>query len=188
MQTVYEAAGGADGLLGLVNAWHARVMADEVVSHAFSYGFHPEHSQRLPPIGESRWVARRPIQTAMETRPSWCGCIAATVCTRRWTDKRSPASIMHWQISISPTIDWHRCCTTTLRGRPLRRSPDITGPQMMSRTDYAFRDGRGRGSSVGEVHNPDAISPQMSSRYRSASRSPWSHSSAEGSDPLVLAR
>jgi hemoglobin len=29
------------------NAWHARVMADEVVSHAFSQGFHPEHSQRL---------------------------------------------------------------------------------------------------------------------------------------------
>ena len=47
MQTVYEAAGGADGLLRLAGAWHARVMADEVVSHAFSHGFHPEHGQRL---------------------------------------------------------------------------------------------------------------------------------------------
>jgi hemoglobin len=47
MQTVYDAAGGADGLLRLANAWHARVMADEVVSHAFSHGFHPEHNQRL---------------------------------------------------------------------------------------------------------------------------------------------
>jgi len=47
MQTVYEAAGGADGLLRLANSWHARVMADEVVSHAFSHGFHPEHSLRL---------------------------------------------------------------------------------------------------------------------------------------------
>jgi len=47
MQTVYEAAGGADGLLLLANAWHARVMVDDVVSHAFSHGFHPEHSQRL---------------------------------------------------------------------------------------------------------------------------------------------
>jgi hemoglobin len=27
--------------------WHARVMAGEVVSHAFSHGFHPQHSQRL---------------------------------------------------------------------------------------------------------------------------------------------
>jgi hemoglobin len=47
MPTVYEAAGGASGLLLLANASHARVMADEVVSHAFSHGFHPEHSQRL---------------------------------------------------------------------------------------------------------------------------------------------
>ena len=47
MQTVYEAAGGADGTLRLADAWHARVMADEVVSHAFSHGFHPEHSRRL---------------------------------------------------------------------------------------------------------------------------------------------
>ena len=45
MQTVYEAAGGADGVLRLADAWHARVMADEVVSHAFSHGFHPEHSR-----------------------------------------------------------------------------------------------------------------------------------------------
>lgn len=47
MQTVYEAAGGADGLLRLASAWHHRVMADEVVSHAFSHGFHPEHTERL---------------------------------------------------------------------------------------------------------------------------------------------
>jgi len=47
MRTVYEAAGADDGLLRLAEAWHARVMADEVVSHAFSHGFHPEHSQRL---------------------------------------------------------------------------------------------------------------------------------------------
>ena len=47
VQTVYEAAGGYEGLLRLARAWHARVMADEVVSHAFSHGFHPEHSERL---------------------------------------------------------------------------------------------------------------------------------------------
>jgi hemoglobin len=47
MRTVYEAAGGADGLLRLAHAWHARVMADEIVSHAFSHGYHPEHSERL---------------------------------------------------------------------------------------------------------------------------------------------
>src|SRR4029453_3684461 len=47
MQTVYEAAGGADGLLRLASAWHKRVMADEVVAHAFSHGFHPQHVERL---------------------------------------------------------------------------------------------------------------------------------------------
>jgi hemoglobin len=47
MRTVYEAAGGDAGLLQLAHAWHARVLADEVVSHAFSHGFHPEHSERL---------------------------------------------------------------------------------------------------------------------------------------------
>jgi hemoglobin len=47
MQSVYEAAGGDDGMRGLAGAWHARVTADEVVSHAFSHGFHPEHVTRL---------------------------------------------------------------------------------------------------------------------------------------------
>ena len=47
MPSVYEAAGGDEGLLRLAEAWHVRVMADDVVSHAFSHGFHPEHSERL---------------------------------------------------------------------------------------------------------------------------------------------
>jgi hemoglobin len=47
MQSVYEAAGGRIGLLRLAEAWHSRVMADEIVSHAFSHGFHPQHSERL---------------------------------------------------------------------------------------------------------------------------------------------
>jgi hemoglobin len=47
MQTVYEAIGRDDKILGLASAWHARVMADKVVSHAFSHGFHPEHTERL---------------------------------------------------------------------------------------------------------------------------------------------
>jgi hemoglobin len=47
MQSVFDAAGGSEGLLRLAQAWHARVMADDVVSHAFSHGFHPQHSERL---------------------------------------------------------------------------------------------------------------------------------------------
>ncbi len=44
---MYEAAGGDAGLLRLAAAWHGRVMADEVVSHAFSHGFDPQHTERL---------------------------------------------------------------------------------------------------------------------------------------------
>ena len=44
---MFEAAVGSAGLRRLAEAWHARVMADEVVGHAFSHGFHPEHTERL---------------------------------------------------------------------------------------------------------------------------------------------
>ena len=47
MESVYTAAGGDTGLQRLADAWHRRVMADEVVSHAFSHGFHPQHTERL---------------------------------------------------------------------------------------------------------------------------------------------
>lgn len=47
MQSVYDAAGGDEGLRRLAAAWHRQVMADDVVSHAFSHGFHPDHTLRL---------------------------------------------------------------------------------------------------------------------------------------------
>src|SRR5215469_7888053 len=47
MRTVFEAAGGDVGLRRLAAAWHERVLADDVVSHAFSHGFHPQHVERL---------------------------------------------------------------------------------------------------------------------------------------------
>lgn len=47
MQSVYEAAGGRDGMVRLAEAWHCRVLADEIVRHAFSHGYHPRHSERL---------------------------------------------------------------------------------------------------------------------------------------------
>jgi hemoglobin len=47
MRTIYEAAGGWDGVLRLAGAWHARVLEDEIVGHAFSHGYHPQHTERL---------------------------------------------------------------------------------------------------------------------------------------------
>ena len=46
MRRVYDAVGGTGTLLRLAQAWHTRVMADEVVSHAFSHGFPPPHDER----------------------------------------------------------------------------------------------------------------------------------------------
>ncbi len=46
-ETIFAAVGGDDALLRLASAWHTRVLQDEVVSHAFSHGYHPEHTRRL---------------------------------------------------------------------------------------------------------------------------------------------
>jgi hemoglobin len=45
--TIYEAMGGADAVLALAEAWHARCLADPMVAHAFSQGIHPQHTARL---------------------------------------------------------------------------------------------------------------------------------------------
>ena len=47
MRSVYEVAGGSESLLRLAEAWHHRVMADEIVSHAFHHGTKPDHTERL---------------------------------------------------------------------------------------------------------------------------------------------
>jgi hemoglobin len=46
-QTIYEAAGGKPALLALAHAWHARCLADPIVSHPFSRVYHPQHTERL---------------------------------------------------------------------------------------------------------------------------------------------
>jgi hemoglobin len=47
VESIYEAAGGDAGMMRLAEAWHRRVLADEVVGHAFEHGFHPDHTRRL---------------------------------------------------------------------------------------------------------------------------------------------
>ena len=53
--TLFEALGGAEGVLRLAHAWHERVMTDEIVSHAFSHGFHPQHTERLAVYWGEAW-------------------------------------------------------------------------------------------------------------------------------------
>jgi hemoglobin len=53
--TLFEALGGAEGVLDLARAWHRRVLADEIVAHAFSHGLHPRHAERLAAYWAEAW-------------------------------------------------------------------------------------------------------------------------------------
>lgn len=57
--TLFEALGGAEVVLRLAHAWHERVLADEVVAHAFSHGFHPRHTERLAAYWGEAWGGPR---------------------------------------------------------------------------------------------------------------------------------
>jgi len=45
--TLYDAMGGAETVLAVAHAWHARVLADPVVRHAFEHGYREDHTERL---------------------------------------------------------------------------------------------------------------------------------------------
>jgi hemoglobin len=53
--SLFDAVGGAAGVLRLAEAWHERALADEVVAHAFSHGFHPQHTERLAAYWAEAW-------------------------------------------------------------------------------------------------------------------------------------
>jgi len=53
--SLFEAVGSAAGVLRLAHAWHERVLADEIVAHAFSHGFHPKHTERLAAYWAEAW-------------------------------------------------------------------------------------------------------------------------------------
>lgn len=55
VSTLFDALGGHAGVLRLAHAWHERVLADEVVAHAFSHGFHPQHTERLAAYWSEAW-------------------------------------------------------------------------------------------------------------------------------------
>jgi hemoglobin len=53
--TLFELIGGFAGVQRIAHAWHERVLEDEVVSHAFSHGFHPQHTERLAAYWCEAW-------------------------------------------------------------------------------------------------------------------------------------
>jgi hemoglobin len=54
-QTVFDAVGGASGVLRLARAWHERATADEIVGHAFDQPIHPQHTERLAAYWGEAW-------------------------------------------------------------------------------------------------------------------------------------
>jgi hemoglobin len=104
MQSVYEAVGGGEGLLRLAEAWHTRVMADEIVSHAFSHGYHPQHRERLAAYwaealgGPTTYSDSYGDETSVVRIHSGNGPHEETVHTRRWTTGRSPVSTKPWRM------------------------------------------------------------------------------------------
>lgn len=47
MRSVFEAAGGIEGIRRLAAAWHHRVLEDEEAGHPFRHGVKPDHVERL---------------------------------------------------------------------------------------------------------------------------------------------
>ncbi len=123
MQTVCEAAGGEEGLLRLARAWHARVMAEEVVSHAFGHGFHPDHSERL----SAYWAE------ALGGPETFSAAYGDETSVVRMHSGNGPHEEMDRRAIAC--FDQAQCCATTSRGRPQRRCLATTSPQTMCPTD-----------------------------------------------------
>lgn len=71
MQPVYPAARGYEGLLRLARAWHARVIADEVVSQPSAAALIPTTASGSPPTGRRRLEGGRRFHSHTATRPRW---------------------------------------------------------------------------------------------------------------------
>ncbi len=139
MQTVYEAAGGRDGLLRLASAWHARVLKDEVVSHAFSHGYHPQHTERLAAYWEEALGGPRNYSDQYGDETS----------VVRIHSGNGPHEEMDQRASASPATSGSGACfTITLRGLPRPQCLVTTTRQMMCLMVCRSRSGPGTDSSV----------------------------------------
>jgi hemoglobin len=53
--SLYDAIGGDAVIVRLAHAWHDRVVADEVLAHAFRAPVHPQHAERLAAYWAEAW-------------------------------------------------------------------------------------------------------------------------------------
>jgi hypothetical protein len=144
-QTIYEAAGGRQAFLNLARAWHARCLADPVVSHAFSHGYHPQHSQRLAATGPRRSADLLTTLNPWVISLVWFECTQETASIWRWTSERRPASRRPWMMPVS-----RKTPVCEPRSRPtfagqLRQCQRTRSRQTMSRPVSRWHAGLGAG-------------------------------------------
>ena len=133
---MYDAAGGREGMLRLAEAWHRRVLADEVVAHAFSHGFKDDHTPRLAAYFEE---ALGGPATYTETYGDESGVVWIHSGDGEHTDMDNRA-VRCWDEALTdlgsmPTSGSEARCTTTSRGRPGRRCRATTSQPTRSPTD-----------------------------------------------------
>jgi hemoglobin len=159
MRTVFEAAGGIDGLRRLASAWHRRVVADDIVSHAFSHGFHPEHVERLAAYwaealgGPTTYSESYGDETTVVRMHSGNG-------EHDEMDRRAIACFDQALTDVGLVDDspLRQVCTTTSPGRPQPRCPAIAGLPTMCLTVSASHPGHGTDSG-GETPRLTCITP-----------------------------
>jgi hemoglobin len=143
--TIYDALGGDPGVLRLAEAWHERCLADPVVSHAFSHGFHERHTDRLaaywtealggPPAFTSRYGTHEAVlrlhagngeHREMDERAIAC-FVAALDDAQVPDDARLRRSL----------IDWFTDATTAMSAHP--RFPDDVPPDTPFSPHWSWR-------------------------------------------------
>lgn len=68
--SLFDSLGGMDGVRGLAHAWHERCLRDEIVAHAFSHGYHPQHTERLAAYWAEAWGGPASYSTTVGTESS----------------------------------------------------------------------------------------------------------------------
>jgi hemoglobin len=166
MQTGFEAAGGNDGLSRLADAWHRRVMADDVVAHAFSHGFHPQHVDRLA----AYWAEALGGPT---TYSDFYGDETTVVKMHSGNgehdemDRRAIACFDQAMADVGLASDGalRQVLHDYFAWRPRQQCPATTSPAMMCRTASASHTGHGTDSRCKTPRLTTGIGPNFEPSY-----------------------
>jgi truncated hemoglobin YjbI len=164
-----------DGLRRLAAAWHARVLADEVVSHAFQQGFHPQHTGRLAAYWAEALGGPRAYSGVYGDETSVVR-IHSGNGPHDEMDRRAIARFDEALIEVAwpTTTGCAGRCTITSPGRPQRRWAATPDPPTTSRTACRSPAGRGMDCSTRPPVNrpPSPAEPPGRTGYDVRDREP----------------